>query len=175
MYVPQFSDMKPLKDISTAHEGLILKSFCTTFPLTGFMGWLFLGIEGVLIAAAISFFVAVCSVFSAGNLGEIAGKLYEGREPIWTVEERYSADLCMARVQKMSKKHPKALEIIEKVLIEQPNYNEALFLKAQILVEGFDDTAGAKKCLAKIFQTEPKNTPLFKWSATLYSEITEND
>ncbi len=48
------------------------------------------------------------------------------------------------------------------------DFNEALFLKAQILEEGFDDIYDAKKCLTRIFQTEPKNSQLFQWSNSLY-------
>jgi hypothetical protein len=51
-------------------------------------------------------------------------------------------------------------------------FNEALLLKAQILAEGFGDIQGAKKCLTKALQSEPKYTQLFQWCETLYRELT---
>ena len=41
--------------------------------------------------------------------------------------------------------YEEALLIIENVLVEAPDFNEALFIKAQILLDGFKDTIGAKK------------------------------
>lgn len=163
--------MKPLKDIDSVHRSLVLKVFCTLFPLLGLVGWIFIGIIGLLIAAILSLIVALFSVSTAGRFGVMASKLYGGRKPIWNTQEKFSADLSRARVQKMSKHHTEALMIVDNILTEQSDFNEALLLKAQILIEGFDDTIEAKKCLIRIFQTEPKHTQLFQWSETLYKGL----
>lgn len=164
--------MKPRKNIDSAHRTLILKAFCAIFPLTGILGWIWLGIVGVFVAFILCTIIALSAVYLAGGIGGVVGKFYGGRDPIWNVQERYSAELSRTRVQKMKGNHKDALMIIETVLAGQPDFNEALLLKAQILAEGFRDNQEAKKCLTKIFQTEPKYTQLFQWSETLYRELT---
>ena len=164
--------MRPLKDIDSVHRTLILRTFFYIFPLVGLVGFVFFGIVGLTLAALLCLILALFAVSSAGGLGGIAGKLYGGRKPIWNVQERYSAELSRTRVQKMKGNHQDALMIIETVLAEQPDFNEALLLKAQILAEGFGDKQEAKKCLTKIFQTEPKYTQQFHWCETLYKELT---
>ena len=164
--------MKPRKNIDSAHRALILKAFCAIFPLTGFLLWVWLGIVGGLIALILCTIIALSAVYLAGGIGGVVGKLYGGRDPIWNIQERYSAELSRTRVQKMKGNHEDALMIIETVLAEQPDFNEALLLKAQVLAEGFGDNQEARKCLTKIFQTEPKYTQLFQWCETLYRELT---
>lgn len=164
--------MKPQKNIDSAHRTLILKAFCAIFPLMGFLLWAWLGMAGVLLAVILCTILAFSTVHLAGGIGGVVGKLYGGRDPIWNVQERYSSDLSRTRVQKMKGNYNDARMIIDTVLAEQPGFNEALLLKAQILAEGFGDNQEAKKCLTRILQTEPKYTQLFHWCETLYRELT---
>jgi len=143
--------LKPIKDVDSANRTLHIRVFCIPFPLLGIVGFIFGGITGLFLAAALCSLISLFTVFVSEGLGGIAGGLYDGRKPIWSIQEQYSADFSRARVQKMSKNYNESLMIIDKVLIEQPNYNEALFLKAQILAEGFDDIYDAKKCLIKSY------------------------
>jgi hypothetical protein len=75
----------------------------------------------------------------------------------------------------MSKNYGKALQIIEAVLAEQPDLNEALFLKAQVVLEGYDRRLEAKNYLVKIFKSEPKHTQLYQYCASLYKQIVGAD
>jgi len=163
--------LKPMKDVDSVQRTLHIRAFFIPFFFLGPVGFFSGGIKGLFLAALLCWFISVLTVFVLERLGDIAGSLYGGREPIMSIQERYSADLSRARVQKMNKKYDKSLLIIDKVLIEQPDFNEALFLKAQILAEGFDDIYDAKKCLTKIFQTEPKHSQLLQWSKSLYKEL----
>ena len=54
------------------------------------------------------------------------------------IREMFSADLEKARHSKRQNKFPEALKIVNGVLVEIPDYPEALYLKAQILWEGFN-------------------------------------
>ncbi len=163
--------MKPLKDIDSSHRSLLLKAFCICFPLLALLGYSWLGTKGIWIAAAVCVFVAFGAVALAGRIGGAAGGLYGGRRPNWNVAEQYAADLSRARVQKMTRNYIEALHTIESILNEQPGLNEAWLLKAQVLAEGFGHKLEAKNCLVRIFQTEPKHTQLYQWSATLYKEF----
>ena len=164
--------MRPFKDIDSVHHSLILKAFCVTFPLVSFPGWFFLGPIGIIYSGITCALVAYVSVFIAGRTGGTASKLWGGKTPIWNLSERYAADFSRARYQKMNKQYDEALRIIDHVLEEQPDYNEALFLKAQILSEGYNDTAQAKKYLFRILKTETKDSQVYKWTESLYRELT---
>jgi len=163
--------LKPMKNVDSVQRTLHIRAFCIPFPFLGIVGFIFGGIIGLFFAVVLCSLIALFTVFVLEGLGGIAGGLYCGRKPIWSIQEQYSADFSRARVQKMNKKFDESLLIIDKVLIEQPDFNEALFLRAQILEEGFDDIYDAKNCLLKIFQTEPKHSQLFQWSNSLYKEL----
>ena len=163
--------LEPMKNVDSVHRTLHIRAFCIPFPFLGIVGFIFGGITGLFLAAVLCSLISLFTVFISEGLGGIAGGLYGGRKPIWSIQERYSADFSRARVQKMSKNFNESLQIIDKVLIEQPDYNEAYFLRAQILAEGFDDIYEAKKCLIRIFQTEPKHSQLFLWSESLFRSM----
>lgn len=165
--------LKPLKNKDSVHRSLQLKAFFISFPLLGLLGFVALGIVGIILAAVVSSVVAFISVAASERIGGTAGKLYGGKKPKWSLQERFSADLSRARVQKMDKKYDNALIIVEKILAQQSDFNEALLLKAQILSEGFRETQEAKKCLVKILQTEPKDTSLCRWAESLYKELVQ--
>ena len=64
---------------------------------------------------------------------------------------------------------------IEDILAKDPKFPEALFLKAQILWQGFEDKETANQCLLKIIQTEPDRKAVFhRWALNLYAEIQKN-
>ena len=57
---------------------------------------------------------------------------------------------------------------------KEPDFPEALFLKAQILWEGFDDREGAKNSLMRIIKVEPdEKAVLRRWALNLYRELSE--
>ncbi len=167
--------MKQPKNIDSVHRSLLIKAFCVCFPLMAVLGWVYFGSKGILYAMAVCLVVAFGAVALAGGVGNTVGGLYGGRRPNWKVEDQYAADLSRARVQKMSKNYTAALQIIDSVLAEKPDFNEALFLKAQVVLEGFDHRLEAKDYLVKIFKSEPKHTQLYQYSASLYKEIVGAD
>jgi len=160
-----------MKDVDSAQRTLHIRAFCIPFSFFSIAGLALGGITGLFLALVLCSLISLFTVFVSEGLGGVAGGLYGGRKPSWSIQERYAADLSCARVQKMNKKYDESLLIIDKVLIEQPDFNEALFLRAQILAEGFDDSYDAKRCLTRIFQTEPKHSQLFQWSEYLYKSM----
>ena len=163
--------MRPFKDIDSVNQSLILKAFCVTFPLVSFPSWLFFGPIGIIYSGITCALAAVTTVFVAGRVGGTASRLWGGKTPLWNLSERYAADFSRARYQKMNKRYDEALRIIDQVLMEEPAYNEARFLKAQIISEGNDDQYQAKAILIQIMKSEPKDTDLYRWSHQLYKEL----
>jgi tetratricopeptide (TPR) repeat protein len=69
-----------------------------------------------------------------------------------TLHEQLAGELVKARLLKSSHRFDEALEVINRSLDRLPDYPEALFLKAQILWEGYTDYSGARACLKKVIQ-----------------------
>jgi tetratricopeptide (TPR) repeat protein len=85
-----------------------------------------------------------------------------------------AGDLNVVRYHKLLNQFEDALLKIEAVLAKDPDFPEALFLKAQILWEGFEDRQAAKECLVKIIKTEPDKKAVFRrWALNFYRELSE--
>jgi hypothetical protein len=57
-------------------------------------------------------------------------------------------------------------------LDQDPNFPDALSLKAQIRWEGFKDSTGAKGCLDQVIKAVPgEDEPLHRWAVHLLSEL----
>jgi tetratricopeptide (TPR) repeat protein len=178
-------NMNSLKDVDSANLALTLRNAIWVFPYLAVMGliWGYLarGPSGALAGLAVAFLVSAVLGPAASNL---TGKLGEGavntlfglsRGTIGT-RERMAGDLNVVRYHKLSNQFEDALLKIEEVLAKDPDFPEALFLKAQILWEGFEDRQAARECLVKIIKTEPDKKAVFRrWAMNLYRELGERE
>jgi hypothetical protein len=164
----------PLKNVDTAKRASSLNTFMKVFPFLAILGLVLGGVLGLLIAFAISIFAAMTSEWLSGFIGGSAHLLYGvGRRTI-SLREQLSGTMSIARNHKMNKRFGQALLSVEEVIAKDPDYCEALLLKAQILWEGFEDAVEAKVCLEKIMGSEiDKNNPIYRWASTLFEELTE--
>jgi tetratricopeptide (TPR) repeat protein len=174
-------NMEPRKDVNSADAALTLRSTLWAFPYLVLIG-LFLGyaaggalgaLAGLLAATAVSVMIGSATTIFTGVLGGGAvNALYgTGRRTIG-VRERLSGDLNVVRYHKLCNRFDEALIKIEEVLARDPDFSEALFLKAQLLWEGFEDSEAAKECLMKIIKVEPDEKAVFRrWASGLYREL----
>jgi hypothetical protein len=128
---------------------------------------------GILIAAVAFFVVGIFATIFTGRVGKsTSAMLYgQGRSTI-KLQERLEGDLQQARFHKMNHRYKEALGFVDGALERLPDFPEALFLKAQILWEGFEDSPAAKVCIREIMQLLPaKEEPLHRWANHLLSEI----
>jgi tetratricopeptide (TPR) repeat protein len=88
-----------------------------------------------------------------------------------TIRETFAADLEKARYSKREGRFQEALIIIDDVLDKDPNFPDALFLKAQILWKGFGNAGTTKECLRKVMQLVPKDETLHRWALSFYNEV----
>jgi tetratricopeptide (TPR) repeat protein len=89
-----------------------------------------------------------------------------------SLRDRFTGTLNQARFLKMSKHHDLAIRHVDEVLSADPNFPEALFVKALILWEGYQDAAAAKQYLLKAIKAElDKNATFHRWALSLYREI----
>ena len=170
-----------MKNIDSAARSHVLKSCMLPFPylfLVGIIcGYAFRGVLGALLgvfaAVLLSVIVGTISMLITDTVGGTASGLLYGRgKSTFSLRERLEGDLQQVRYHKMNKNIDKALELINGVLSQDPNFPDALFLKAQILWDGFRDSPGAKDCLDQVLKTVPdEDEPLHHWSNHLLSEL----
>ena len=162
-----------MKDVDTVRNAHILKYFMWVFPFLAILGLVLKGGLGILIAIPVSAAVSVVSVMISGLIGGGSVNLLygTGRKNI-DVRDQLSGTMSQARCHKMSQDYDRALTFVEEVLDKDPDYPEALFLKAQILWEGFKDSNGAKECLSQVINIVPnKGEPIHRWASQLLLEI----
>jgi tetratricopeptide (TPR) repeat protein len=176
-------NMKLLKDVNSADSALTLRNAIWAFPYLAVMGliWGYLagGSSGAVVGLVVAFLVSATIGSAAstitGRLGEGAGNTLFGlgRRTIG-IRERMAGDLNVVRYHKLCNQFEDALLKIDAVLAKDPDFPEALFLKAQILWEGFEDRQAAKACLLKIIKVEPNKETVFRrWALNLYRELSD--
>lgn len=129
------------------------------------------GIAGAMIGFLFgTAFTILCLVIVnkfAGLFGIIMG---EGKSK-FTLREELESDLLQIRYHKMKKEYDKALIKVNQTLKNDPDFPEVLFLKAQIVWEGFGNSSSALYNLEKIQRIMDKDSSLFRWSTALMEEI----
>ena len=168
---------KQPKDVNSVTQTLFIMIAVRLAPACALLGWAIGGLQGVLYGLM----VCVLAVFGvellSGGIGDCSVNILYGTGRLdRTFRDRFIGTLSQARFHKMSKRHDLALGCVDEVLAAAPNYIEALFLKAQILWEGYQEAAAAKQCLLQIMKVEPdKEVPFHRWSVSLYREIASSD
>jgi hypothetical protein len=168
-----------LKDIDSAARASVLKSMVWTFPFLAVLGYYlscFVDIPVaylILLAFLVSFVVAICVQYFAEHMGaSSANFVYGSGKNTFTVRERLAANLSQARYHKMRKEYDQALQVLDETLCKDPEFPEALLLKAQIHWEGFQEGEEAKQCLLTLFRSmRDKDAPLNRWGKELYKVI----
>ena len=174
-----------MKNIDSTARTHFLKSCMIPFPYL-FLGGIICGyvlrstlgaLLGVFVAVLLSLLVGTITGLVTDKAGGAASGLLYGRgKSTFSLRERLEGDLQQVRYHKMNGRFGQAAELIEGVLTQDPEFPDALFLKAQILWEGFKDSTGSKVCLKQVLETVPdKDEPLHRWASHLFSEIDQRD
>lgn len=168
---------KPLKDVDSVSQALCLSSFVRFFPLIGILGYLLGGWAGVAAAAGVCAGTAIFSVWISGRFSTLGVNFLFGmKSPLWSQAEQLEGDLNRVKVHKMNARFDPALEMVDTILAQCPDFAEALLLKAQILWEGYRDQAGARLCLIRISKSVPDRTdPVHRWAANLYHRMSSKE
>ena len=164
-----------LKDVDSARQAILLNNFMRTFPVFAVLGLLIGGLQGFLTATAISALVSFCAeLFSNIIGGGTVNTLYGFGRRTATLREQLAGDLSQVRYHKMNQNLDKALLKVDTILARDPNHPEALFLKAQLLWDGYEDYAAARECLVRIIKVEPdKNAVFNRWAFSFYRKISK--
>jgi tetratricopeptide (TPR) repeat protein len=131
------------------------------------------GTAGAILGCVISLTANLILLPIKNWIAGVASKIYGSRTALWSLREQLEGDLNEAKYFKRQKKHDKALSIINDVLKQDPEFPEALYIKATILWEGFNNAGAAKVNLKKAMDsTSNKSEPVFRWAFNLYNELT---
>ena len=75
------------------------------------------------------------------------------------------------RFLKAKRKFDKALTLVNEVLSQDPNFAEAIYLKAHVLWEGFKNPWGAECCFRRVLELTEDNEPVHCWASSCLSRI----
>ncbi|MGD9080463.1 MAG: tetratricopeptide repeat protein [Desulfobacterales bacterium] len=173
--------MKPAHNIISADTTLKLKNTIWALPYLAVMGliWGYLAdassgaIVGLVAGVAISVLIGPVTAIFDGPRG--ASAISTGSKSTSSntgARNQPASGLNAVRYHKLCHQFDDALLEIEEVLDKDPDFAEALLLKAQILWEGFGDRNAASKCLQKILAVEPDEKAVFhRWALIFFNEL----
>ena len=171
---------KPLKDqdLNTVTyflrvAGLAVPFICLLGLYIGYVYWGLSGaVSGMVIAAIAGLAISALVMFLMDAASGAASRLISGRrEAVWTIREQVQGSLSQARFNKENKDYPAALTFVNQVLQKDPDFSDALFLKAQILWEGFGLSKAAIQFLEKTLSLENENKMLQNQASLLHSDL----
>lgn len=172
-------ELNQIKDTDTVAQIQFLRTFCWLFFVTLFVVFpamiMFTKI-GLLAAIGIgtisSLIISLILVVAIDKLGSFAGMFYSGRRASWTLRETLQVDLDIAKNLKRHKEFQQAIGTVNNIILQDPEWSEALFLKAQILSEGFGNYNAAKGCLKKIIENESdQNSSVYRWASEMHRQL----
>ena len=167
--------LKPLKNINSVARAQFLRMFAWLFCPLCVLGFWMSGITGVIVAFIASLVISPLILFILDRYSRSAASLlYGGGQGTWSQREQLQGDLNTVKHHKMRKEYDQALKAVNSILKVDPDFSEALFLKAQILWEGFENLAAAKGYLKRIKKLKKnKDDAIHRWASALYDELTE--
>ena len=175
--------MKPGHNFISADAVLKLKNTIWAFPYLAVMGliWGYLvdassgAIVGLAVAVVINVLIgSATSIFNAPRGGNAISNRSKPANSSIIVRKQLASDLNAVRCHKLCHRFDAALLKIEEVLDKDPDFVEALLLKAQILWEGFEDCQATRGCLLKILAAEPDEKTVFhRWALNFLNELSD--
>lgn len=165
---------RPLKDVDSAGRAYFLKvaSMFIMYGLITLPAFLvFFGWKGFFLWLLICLSLAAIVDFLTDKMGSVAGSLYTGRKASWSIREQMIGTLDEVRVKKMKGNYEQALIKVEEIISKDPHFPDAIFVKAQILYEGFHEKSEPLICINKVLELTHKNESVHRWALALKNEI----
>lgn len=107
-------------------------------------------------------------------IGGTASKLFIVGSASWTIQEQLTGPLNQVRFLKNEDRFAEAFVLLEKILTKTPDHTEALFLKAQLLWEGFKNIRESKTILSQVIKITQKNDIYHLLAERLYRDLIES-
>ena len=167
--------LNPLRNIDSIARSQFIKFFVWLFGPLCVLGIFMTGIKGIVISFVVSIVITPVVMFVLDKFsGGTSSLIYGGGPGTWDEREQLEGDVNTVKYYKMRKEYDQALKTVNNILNKDPEFSEALLIKAQILWEGFKNSAAAKGNLKKIIELKKdKEEPFYRWALNLYDELTE--
>jgi len=168
---------KPIRDLDTAEAAAFLKVYMWLVVFLGIFGFFLFGYRGLFLSILMSLVLTPLILMISNWLGKlVTGAFYSGRRANWTPEERFAGEVDKARHLKRMQDYDQALQTINGVLREAPDFPEALYLKAGILWEGFGNAPAARGNLKRIIEGKADpDCAVYRWAVSLFDELKQQD
>ena len=170
------------RDVDSAGQARFLQGFFwVLYPIifVGALLWFFyLGITFWSVVLFVPFIVIMAGSLSlvmqwiVGGLVR-AGETAAGRRSWRSLREQLAGDLERIKYMKRCGDFKDALKLADEVLEKDPEFPEALYLKSQVLWEGFEDRSGAAPILRRLIKSLPREEPLRRWVKEYYGQVCE--
>ena len=166
----------PEKDVDTEARTRFAKIFFRFF-LVFTIPWMLMAgpVKGFFISIGFTFAMSFLAMKTLDRAGDAWAYMLGHRKPIIDLREQMQGSLKAVRVSKMNKAYKTALDQVNHILDKDPEFHEAMFVKAQILEEGFGNYPGARKYLRKVMAETPKESSLNTWARSLYRTVSEKE
>jgi len=168
--------MGPLK--SDPRINRLLKLFTRLFPIFLLLSVVVgLTIDKkiiIVLSLPFSIIISIFALFITEILGNISGSLYWPSKKV-NHRQQLSADLAKAKFSKGNGRFKDALSIINEVLDKDPDFPDALYLKGQVLWEGFENSVESKKLFSRVMQLLSTEEELYRWSSYYIDKISLHD
>lgn len=167
--------IKPFKDSDSWAKTHFLKTFFWLFAPLFFLSLFLFGFTiGLILSAFVALIGAIVISFIGSRLGNAFKSIYGGREAKVTSRELLECRLKAVRVAKMENDFKNAIDIANEILKRDSEFYEAMFVKAQILAEGFGNTESAKKYARKIMNNTKKGETIYNWAESLHRDLSQD-
>ena len=170
---------KPLKDKDSRTAIYAVRIYGYMYPATALI--MFLITHNVITSLLLAIVFNIITTYIVLGItdrtaGGFSNMLYgTGRKTI-SDHERLESEMQQATYFKNSKNYDRAEEIVNRVLDQEPDHAEALFLKSKIVYEGFQDAGKAREILNLIFKIGPDREPtIHNWATHYYQEINRRE
>lgn len=126
----------------------------------------------LLVSGTIAGVLSTMIIFTADKIGTFFSKFIYS---LFSDKERLQKELYLqyekAKNCREERRFEDALKIVDSILDKNPDFADALYLKAQILWDGFKNATAAKSCLNKVLQVVPRNEAFHRLASYYYDEI----
>lgn len=156
----------------TSHSiGLFLKMWALLFAAIGGIAYFYTGLSKILFYAFIGSFGTTVPLFLLISwAGDSGGSLFLGSRSKITNRERLAGELDKARFSISKGNYREALQVINAVLKVEPDFCNALIIKAECEIkEG--RTMLAKKTLKHLSNVCQHDEIVMRWGEELLSEV----
>ena len=156
----------------------LLKLFTRLFPVFLLLSFIVgLTIDNkiiIVLSLPFSILVSLFALFIIEIIGHFSGSVYWPTKKI-NSRDQFSADIAKAKFSKGNGRFKEALSIINEVLDKDPDFPDALYLKGQILWEGFENSLESKKLFRRVMQLSSTEAEIYRWSLYYIDKISEHD